>query len=95
MLRVYEVWQDDGGRETTFATVESLEDLRTKGLLSPNAQFLYRIEAHSQEEAMAIHHLRMGWEPYVPVGESQACPKCGAQFYPESSGQCWKCGQVS
>lgn len=57
-------------------------------------ELLWRIEAATSEEASAIHHLRLGWEPYKPIGEAAPCPKCGAMFYPEGSGECWRCGPI-
>jgi hypothetical protein len=54
-------------------------------------QLFWRIEAATWEEAMAIYHLRQGWEPYNPGVKAMPCPKCGSLFYPEGSGQCWKC----
>ncbi|MEM5733839.1 hypothetical protein AAEI00_19320 [Shewanella algae] len=52
---------------------------------------LYIIEAETYEEAMAIYHLRQGWEPYLPIGKPEPCPSCGSTIYPGSSGECWKC----
>jgi len=55
---------------------------------------LYEFEAATWEEAMAVHHIRMGWRPYVPEGEAEVCPVHGGYvvFYPDGSGTCWKCG---
>lgn len=53
------------------------------------SEILYEVEAVTWEEAMAIHHLRMGWEPYKP-GKACQCPECGSTYY-EGSGWCWKC----
>jgi len=66
--------------------------MRNRNLLGKDAKLLYQFEAHSHEEAMAIHHLRMGWEPYRPVGSASPCPKCGALRYAQGSAQCWRCG---
>jgi len=95
MLRVYEAWQDPVGFGVTLALATGVDELRAKKLLDRDAKLLYRIEAHSHEEAAAIHHVRMGWQPYQPVGESGPCPHCGAQIYPEGSGECWQCGKIS
>jgi hypothetical protein len=54
-------------------------------------QTLYEFEAATWEEAMAIHHLRMGWGPYNPRCNAEECPQCKAVYYPEGSGQCWRC----
>jgi hypothetical protein len=48
--------------------------------------------AATHEEAASILHLRMGWEPYRPVGGAEQCPHCEACLYPGSSGECWRCG---
>lgn len=77
-----------------FASVESIEDQRAKGLLEREAQLLYVLEADTWEEALSIHNLRMGWGPYNPMSDPEPCPKCGAWFYPKGSGQCWRCGDI-
>jgi len=79
---------------TSLYSRESEQDARSKGLLSSDAELLWEIEAHTQEEAAAIYNLRMGFEPYVPTGAPRPCPKCGAWFYPEGSGECWRCGRI-
>ncbi len=48
---------------------------RAKGLLAPNAEMLWEIDADTWEEAMAIRNLRMGFEPYKPLGAGQPCPR--------------------
>lgn len=80
--------------QTGLYTEASEAECRRKGLLKENAEFLWEIETDTFEEAMAIRNLRMGFEPFVPEGEWQPCPKCGAVFYPEGSGQCWRCGPI-
>ena len=94
MKRIYEAWQDDGddgGAAVALGSPESIAEQREKGLLGPGAKMLYQIEAGSWEEAQAVHALRMGWQPYRPNGEPAPCPRCGATFYPQGSGQCWRC----
>jgi hypothetical protein len=54
-------------------------------------KIFWQIEASTWEEAMAIHHLRQGFEPYKPMGKAEPCPKCGALFYPQGGGECWSC----
>jgi hypothetical protein len=66
--QIYEAWEDPEDNSITFARVESIEYQRSKGLISTNAKLLYRVEAHTYEEAMTIHHEKMGWEPYQPLG---------------------------
>jgi len=76
----YEVWQepwsDAGGMEgaITGARPHEVEDHRRKKLLSKAATLLYRIQAHSWEEAMAIHHLRMGWSRISRLGLPRTAP---------------------
>lgn len=50
---------------------------------------LYHIDAETWEEAMTLHHLRQGWEPYNP-GKADECSVCGALYYPEGSGVCYR-----
>jgi hypothetical protein len=80
--------------QTALYSEASEADCRAKGLIPDDAELLWEIEAATLEEARAIYHLRMGFEPYVPMGEWEPCPKCGAVFYPEGSGQCWRCGPI-
>ncbi|MFG6433329.1 hypothetical protein [Roseateles sp. LYH14W] len=49
---------------------------------------LWLIEAATYEEAATIHHLRLGWGTYKPMGEAAPCLRCGALFWPEGSGVC-------
>ncbi|HME89834.1 MAG TPA: hypothetical protein VKE49_00310, partial [Myxococcaceae bacterium] len=81
----WEAWQSPDGLEITLAKAEEIPDMREKRLLGASAQLLYRFEAATYEEAQAIHHLRMGWEPYNPLGDASPCPKCGAMYYAEGS----------
>lgn len=66
--------------------------LTTKGA-NKGSKLLYTVAAASHEEAMAIHHLRQGLQPYTPAGKAQRCPKgCRTHYYPEGSGVCPMCG---
>jgi len=94
VLQKYEVWSDPDDDSVLLTTSHGRAEQQAKGLLSKNAALLYAIEAHTLEEASAIHHLRQGWEPYVPMGEAKPCPKCNAHYFPMGSGQCWRCGLV-
>jgi hypothetical protein len=69
-------------------------EMRGKGLLPEAAELLWELTADTPEEASAIHYLRMGFGPFQPQGESSPCPRCGAVFYPEGSGCCWRCGKI-
>jgi len=93
-IQSFEAWQDSDG-ETTFATASSITERRSKQLLSASAIHLYSVEANSWEEAMAIHHLRMGYAPYKPCGVPEPGLDCGALVYVDGSGQCWQCGRFS
>jgi hypothetical protein len=90
--RVYEVWHDPEAQSITLLDRQSVAEQRANGLLAPVAVLLYQVEAATPEEASAIHSLRMGWEPYRPVGAAAPCPQCGAMLYPEGSGVCWRGG---
>ncbi len=63
--------------------------------LSSTAKLLFAFDADSLDEALAIRNLRLGWQPYKPVGKATECPNnCGAWYYPESSGECPHCGPI-
>ena len=95
MKKIFEAWQDEAKQCIIFAPPEVVEVERASRDISDKAVFLYRVEADTPEEAMAVHHIKMGWEPYVPMGEAKECPRgCGAMFYPESSGECPNCGSI-
>jgi hypothetical protein len=89
----FEAWRTEDG--VVLGTLSSIAEQRAKGLLSSSAQHLYSISACTWEEAQAIHHLRMGFEPYKPQGPASPCPKCNALLYPEGSAQCWQCGFIA
>jgi len=89
----YEAWKDDEG--VTLAPSVSFSKNEFLALLGKNPQFMHSILADSPEEASAVHHIKMGWEPYVPIGSCALCPnQCGSYFYPEGSGVCPKCGDI-
>ena len=95
MKKVYEAWQDESTSSITFASPEAIERLRALGDISDKAKLLHRVEADMPEEAMAVHHIKMGWAPYEPMGEASECPRgCGAMFYPGGSGECPNCGKI-
>ena len=88
----WKVWQSQDGLEIVLAKTEEIPDMRRKQLLGAHPQLVYAFQAATYEEAQAIHHLRMGWGPYKPLGDAAPCPKCGAMYYPEGSRECWRCG---
>ena len=95
MKKIYTAWAREG--EKWPHCIYHGEDPPRTGngeILEGCEVTVFSIEAHSHEEAMAIYHLRQGWEPYKPLGKASPCPECGALFYPEGSGQCWQCDFV-
>ncbi len=90
-MAVYEAWDDPDDNAVMCGTTASVEESRSKGLLSENARLLYRFTAATHEEAQSIHSLRMGWGPYQPHGDPSKCPVCDAWYYAEGSGECWQC----
>jgi hypothetical protein len=93
MRKTYEAWMDEEDQTITFADLDVTHWNRSHGLLASHAKLLHRIEADTPEEAMAAHFAKMGWEPYVPMGDPARCPKgCGAFYYPDGSGECPNCG---
>ncbi len=87
-IRRYQAWRDPDGIHYWRADAGP----RPPNMRSP-AELLWEFDAATDEEAMCIHFLRLGWHPYRPNGDVSQCPTCGAMYYPEGSGQCWKCGR--
>lgn len=87
-IRRYQAWRDSDGIHYWRADA---------GPSPPNmrapAELLWEFDAATDEEAMCIHFLRLGRHPYRPNGDVSKCPACGSMYYPEGSGQCWKCGR--
>ena len=81
MRRIYTAWSEtEGGEITGFC---SGEDRPKTGNGEPMCDCIFpvwRVEAGSYEEAMAIYNIRRGFGPYKPMGEAAPCPKCGAAF---------------
>ena len=93
MKFTFEAWVDD--ESVTFAKPDAIEYQKLNNMLGNNLKLLHVVEADTPEEAMAVHHIKMGWDPYSPAGEAQLCPKgCDSYFYPEGSGVCPKCGEI-
>lgn len=98
MRKVFEAWIETGAEamEITLGTPEQIRLYRAQGLLADTAQLLHRIEADTPEEAKAVHHIKMGWEPYKPMGKAADCPRgCGAKYCSEGSGECPNCGNIA
>ena len=88
-LKVYECWKDDEGI-ALFQADTSPDQISV--ILTHGAQLYYRIYAATWEEAMAIHHLRLGYEPYKPMGKPKRCQKCQiGLIYLDGDSECWYC----
>jgi hypothetical protein len=86
--RRYQAWRDAEGIHCWRADAGS----RPPDMRAP-AELLWEFDAATDEEAMSIHFVRLGWAPDRPNGSASNCPTCGAKYYPEGLGQCWKCGR--
>ncbi len=92
MKRVYTAWAKAGESEPScFSVGKQPPRLGNGEFLWDCDVALWRVEAATLEEAMAVYHLRCGRGPYKPVGEAAPCPACGVLHYAEGSGQCWNC----
>jgi hypothetical protein len=92
-VQKYEVWINDS--DTTFFLKKNYRLMRRKGFLMSTSKLIHKISAATDEEAMTIFNMRMGYESYNPGGISRMCPKCNrAYFYPEGSSQCPYCGEI-
>lgn len=94
MKRVFSAWTSPDGTEAAFAEGVHPPLLANGRPALDGAVLLWRVEAGSYEEAMAIRNIRLGFGAYVPQGPAAACPKCAAMYYPAGSGQCWHCDHV-
>ena len=90
-MPTYDAWWDPDQDLYTCGLSGDFADFRSRGMIGPNAKLLYTFVAATHEEAQSIHYLRMGWEPYKPNGAPAECPKCRAWYYPQGSGDCWRC----
>jgi GNAT superfamily N-acetyltransferase len=91
---LYECWFDPADSGLALLRAQDVQRNRDGGQLSDDAVMQYSFIAHSGEEAMAIHALRQGWAPYLPMGEAAPCPTCGSMYYPNGYGDCWRCGKI-
>jgi hypothetical protein len=90
----YECWFDPEDNGLSLLRHQDVQRNRAQGQLSDRATLQYTFIAHTGEEAMAIHCLRQGWAPYLPMGGAAPCPTCGTPYYPEGYGDCWRCGHI-
>ena len=91
--QIWECWQEPGVSLSLLPHGKVAEH-RAHGLLAEQAELRYAFPASTYEEAAAIHNLRQGWAPYCPMGAAASCPKCDAKYYPQGSGDCWRCGHL-
>jgi predicted enzyme related to lactoylglutathione lyase len=89
---MYQAWKTQDG--AAFFPASRLGEMRANPAMTLEA-LLFEIEANTYEEAAAIYNLRMGFGPYQPGGDPAPCPNCGAWFYPQGSGECWRCGKIA
>jgi hypothetical protein len=57
MMKTYEAWNqqdEDGSGMIYLLTSERMEDERSKGLVGPNSRLMFRIQAETYEEALAV-----------------------------------------
>ena len=92
-LKIYTAWGKNGAPNTIVEGEERPKFIN--GTLMPDCdEVIFAIQAATWEEAMSIYNLRLGHDPYRPIGEPANCPKCDAIYYPEGSGECWRCGKA-
>jgi hypothetical protein len=91
---LYQCWADEAEGSLSLLRFQDVQQHRDQALLRDTAKLLYEFAAESGEEAAAIHNLRQGWAPYIPMGDAAPCPTCRAMFYPVGYGDCWRCGHI-
>jgi len=89
----YEAWEHDLG--VAFSDDKGIEELKNKGLLGSDPKLIHVILADTPEEATAVHYIKMGFDPYKPLGKLDQCIDCDSIYYPEDSNMCPKCGLKS
>ncbi len=92
--KLYQCWFDETEASLSLLWFQDVQQHRDQGLLRETAKLLYEFVAETGEEAGAIHNLRQGFAPYVPMGEAAPCPNCAAMHYPLGYGDCWRCGHI-
>lgn len=89
----YQAWFDPENNSVCLATKSESKRHLEIGLMSKESRLLWKFVASTFEEAMSIHNLRSGHGPYVPKGDPEECPTCSSYYYPNGSGECWKCNE--
>lgn len=84
---LFECWEMEDG-SIQFGTYESNRKSAPK---EERKRLVHCVDLPTFEEALAVHHLRMGWGPFKPMGNAEPCPACGAFYYPEGTGACYRC----
>ena len=97
-LRRFSVWKSNEGGgvdEIAMTTGGDIPRFANGTPVSDENTLLFTIDARTWDEAKAIMNLRLGWEPYRPLGEPQDCPRCSSKYWPESYGECWSWGYAA
>lgn len=63
----YELWGTPDQTSLTFTGADAISEYKRQGVIEPEAEFIWAVEADSDNEAMALYHEHMGWEPYKPM----------------------------
>lgn len=93
MLKKYTFWMRKDGSEGTISQGEEIPKFGngTPMFCKKDVDIIYVMQAETWEEAMSIHNLRQGYNPYIPGGQAEICPECSNYYYPSGSGKCF-CG---
>ncbi len=65
----YELWCGPDQLSLTFVEAGAVETHKQEGILEPGAERIWSVDADSWNEANALYHAFMGWEPYQPMSE--------------------------
>jgi hypothetical protein len=60
----YELWGTPDRTSLTFSGADAISEYKRQGAIEPEAEFIWAVEADSDNEAMTLYHEHMGWEPY-------------------------------
>jgi hypothetical protein len=88
--KIYEAWASPD--TVMLCPSDVIRQMENLGQMHPEARLMYSFSAATGEEAGAIHSLRQGFRTYTAPCEAAPCPQCGANYYPDNSGECWRCG---
>ena len=65
----YELWGTPDRTSLTFTRADFVAIHKQQGAIELDAEFIWCVEADSDNEAMTFYHEHMGWEPYKPMEE--------------------------